>query len=214
MILNRLSFILLTIFIVGCDNEKNSTENEFDTLPTETYEEVSELSGFNLSRDYIYWEVRRSYFTYHYSSENEGEYEYGEDVLHQYDEAAYNNLTPLQLEMLEGVNSVNGFDDDCPPDYCPIFGVALLSNEPVVIASEQSLLEFFGDIDTPAELSRWVWANDYSLKFYEETNYGYRVVADWDNDCGERGQDLIKVFKDGSIEKVEELSIEFYDTCA
>ena len=50
-------FILLSILLLfGCDYGLDSKKSE--NLPSETYEELPSFSSFNLSDEYIYWEIR------------------------------------------------------------------------------------------------------------------------------------------------------------
>lgn len=195
--------IFLSILLLGCGSD--DTSEPTDNLPSEEHEESVTLSSFNLSDEYIYWEIRVGNMS-HQEPTNDR-------VIAKYDEEIYSNLTPTEISLLESIDSVTGFDAQCAPSYCPVFGVALFSNSAVAIESKQDLLRFFGDIDTVAELSRWISSNNYSLQKYEVTDYGYRVIASWDNNCGTRGEDLIKVFKDGTIEKIKELSSESYNGC-
>jgi hypothetical protein len=197
-------FILLSIFLLfGCDYGLDSKKNE--NLPSEVYEELPSFSSFNLSDEYIYWEIRVGNMSHQDSTDDE--------VVVRYDEDIFLNLSPVQKSQLASTDSITGFDAWCAPSFCPVFGVALLPNEAIVIESRQDLLSFFGIIDTVAELSRWISTNNYGLRKYEITDYGYRVVASWDNDCGTRGEDLIKIFHDGTIEKIRELSSESYNGC-
>jgi hypothetical protein len=198
------SAICLSILVLlGCDYEFDSKKSE--NLPSEVYEELPSFSSFNLSDEYIYWEIRVGNMPHQDSTDDE--------VIVKYDEDIYLNLTPVEKSQLDSIDSVTGFDAWCAPSYCPVFGVALLPNEAIAIESSQDLLIFFGTIDTLAELSRWISTNNYGLRKYEITDYGFRVIASWDNDCGARGEDLIKVFHDGTIEKIRELSSESYNGC-
>jgi hypothetical protein len=196
--------ILLPILLLfGCNYGSDSKKSE--SLPTEVNEEIPSFSSFNLSDEYIYWEIRVGNMPHQDST--------GDEVIVKYDENIFLNLTSVEKSQLASIDSVTGFDAWCAPSYCPVFGVALLSNEAIAIESRQDLLAFFGAIDTVAELSRWISTNNYGLRKYEITDYGFRVIASWDNDCGTRGEDLIKVFRDGTIEKIRELSSESYNGC-
>lgn len=170
------------------------------------------LASFNLNDDYFYWEVRIG------SLLSQGGTQYAVRIRIRirirYDEAIYNGLSREELSRLESVSSNSGFAYQCLPDACPHYGVALLDSRTVAIESRADLINFFDVIDTPAELHWWMFANDYSLKRYDFAEHGFNAIVAWDDACGTRGEDLIKVFENGDIEKVKELSREGYLGCA
>jgi len=190
--------LLLSLFLSGCGTEEQR-------LPSDEYKEEVTLSSFSLNDNYIYWEIRVGNMFHQEEDEDE--------VILRYDDEVLSELTPAQIKLLENADTNNGFDAYCAPGYCPVYGVALLVDSVFIIESRQDLLTFFGSIDTLAELSRWLDTNGYSLRKYENIASGYRVIAAWDNDCGTRGEDLVEVLLDGTINKIKELSSEEYNGC-
>lgn len=187
--------LISCLFFTGCGSEDENSlpATEYDLRPT--------LTDFNLSDEYRYWEIRR------------GEFEGPDSKIAQYNEDIYSALSESQQSQLDDVSSDTGFDAYCQPNYCPVYAVALISDSIMLIDSIEDLKAFFGTIDTPAELHRWLQSYEYRLKKYDETEYGYRVLASWDNLCGRKGQDVIDVYSDGSIVFIKEVSSEEYLGC-
>ncbi|MGJ8678955.1 hypothetical protein [Paraglaciecola sp.] len=192
-----LNLVLVTLLLAGCEDK--------DNLPLTKYELSPKFSDFNLSEDYIYWEVRRGNMAGQDASED--------TVQIRYDDDMYINLSEYQLELLTNSDTNNGFKGECLPSYCPIYGVGLLVDSVFVIESKDDLLTFLGSIDTPAELALWSSAQGYELLKYDITEYGYRALVSWDNNCGKKGKDLVDVYSDGTISLVKEISSEDTNYC-
>ena len=202
--MKRIIFVLISIVLHGCGgDEVMQLEHNF----AETYQ----LSDFNLPENYDYWEIRQTWP----SLEEEEPY----DVITQYDENAYNNLDATQKQLLEDVTSQNGFAAYCFPGYCPYYAVAIEGYNVTIVETRSQLLDFFGAIDTEAELAVFM---DYDQSYrpiteplsYRPTDYGYMVVLAWDTTCGLRGKDLVKVHRDGTVQKIRQLSKTEYNGCA
>jgi len=195
--------ILLSIYISACNSDVQ------ESLPNNAFPEIIRFSDFNLNDEYIYWEVRRG---------NLPDEEYFEDdVIARFDESILPTLTETQRDLLSSADTNNGFDVQCRPFYCPIYGVALLDDSTFIIESQSDMIYFFDGIDTTAELSSWLSISSSlgttSAKYYEKNESGYRVILDYDNLCGTKGTNLIQVYTDGTVELIKELSKKTYDGC-
>ena len=203
MMIKHIIVILLTISISACNSD-----NE-ESLPNNEFPEITVFSDFSLNDEYIYWEVRRG---------NLPDEEYFEDaVIARFDESILTTLTETQRDLLSSADTNNGFDVQCRPAFCPIYGVALLNDSVFIIESQSDMIYFFDGIDTTAELSSWLSISsslgDTSPKYYEKNESGYRVILDYDDLCGTKGTNLIQVYTDGTVELIKELSTETYDGC-
>ena len=196
-------FAVFFIMISGCGgDEVRHLENDF----SDSYQ----LSDFNLSANYDYWEIRRTW-------DYEDEIQY--DVIARYDESAYKNLDATQIQLLEDATSQSGFAGYCFPAYCPYYAVAIEGYSVSIIDTRSLLVDLFGSIDTEAELFVLL---DYDQSYrpttkalsYSPTDGGYLVVLAWDTTCQLRGKDLVKVYTDGTVEKIRELSKTKYSGCA
>ena len=178
-------------------------ENEFQL--------AYQLSEFNLSKTYRYWEIRRGSVEFEESDEYE--------VIVQFDATAYNGLVDDIKSVLSDAQSQNGFFAQCLPSYCPIYGAAISDQNDVELIDSNTLLKaFFGDIDTEAEL--FIWVKYSRLSFYNEPlsyeayEQGYKVVVEWDTLCQRKGSSLIYVDQNGDITELKQLTEEHYDSCA
>lgn len=192
-----LALTILSLLCLGCSDS--------DDLPKQAFADEYQLVDFNLSDSYIYWEKRRGNL---YGQEGQAD-----EVLIQYDAEIYTDLSTEQIALLDMADTNNGYDAQCLPDYCPLYGVALLQDSIFVIESMTDLVDFFGDIDTEAELYHLL-AVDYSVpETFEENDEGYRVVIAWNNLCGLKGTNLIQVYPDGTQVLIKELTTEETNTC-
>lgn len=192
-----LALTILSLLCLGCSDS--------DDLPKQAFADEYQLVDFNLSDSYIYWEKRRGNL---YGQEGQAD-----EVLIQYDAEIYTDLSTEQIALLDMADTNNGYDAQCLPDYCPLYGVALLQDSIFVIESMTDLVDFFGDIDTEAELYHLL-AVDYSVpETFEENDEGYRVVIAWNNLCGLKGTNLIQVYPDGTQALIKELTTEETNTC-
>ncbi|WP_300426627.1 hypothetical protein [uncultured Thalassolituus sp.] len=206
----KLSFLLLLSLIVsGCGGDKSD-----GSLPDMEFGGKSNyvLSDFDLNNEVRYWEIRMGPLPQSEWRDEIG-YLYEYDVLYQFDETGLASLSEQEVQNLNDVDSQYGFSSECLPDYCPIYGVSVQGGSVVVIASDQELLDFFGTINTHAELDVWLWAKSYQARYYQEVEGGYMVVVAWDNLCGTSGEDLIFVDHNGVITKQREISRESYSGC-
>jgi hypothetical protein len=198
-----LRLVFFALLISGCDDDKERSKN----LPSNEFGVISEysVSDFSLNENYEYWEIRRG---------NTGsEPSTPDEVLMSFDEDALVTLSEAQRLNLENADSDIGFSAQCLPGYCPIYGVTIFEDSTTLLTSKGELSDFWGEIDTIAELHVWLWANDYGSKYYEIVDSGYMVVVSWDSLCGTRGEDLIFVDYSGNITKQEEISTETYQWC-
>ena len=134
-------------------------------------------------------------------------------MLRKFDNSRYEQLSTEQLSRLNSINVDNGYDTKCGADYCPIYGVAVLSDSFFTIESETDLITFFDEIDTEAELYVYLSKSGSQAKTYEKNGLGYKVLISWDNNCGTRGENLVQVFTDGTVEVIQELSVSEYNGC-
>ncbi|MEP0354732.1 MAG: hypothetical protein ABJH06_05570 [Paraglaciecola sp.] len=192
-----LTLTILSLLCLSCSDSED--------LPTQAFADEYQLADFNLSDSYIYWEKRRGNLY--------GQEEQADEVLIQFDAEIYTDLSTEQVALLDTADTNNGYDAQCLPEYCPIYGVALLNDSSFVIESMTDLVDFFGDIDTEAELYHLVSVDSSVAKSYEKNEDGYRVVVEWNNLCGLKGTNLIQVFTDGSQELIKELTTEETGTC-
>ncbi|MEP1384373.1 MAG: hypothetical protein ABJK64_11375 [Paraglaciecola sp.] len=192
-----LTLTILSLLCLSCSDSED--------LPKQAFADEYQLADFNLSDSYIYWEKRRGNLY--------GQDEQADEVLIQFDAEIYTDLSTEQVALLDTADTNNGYDAQCLPEYCPIYGVALLNDSSFVIESMTDLVDFFGDIDTEAELYHLVSVDSSVAKSYEKNEDGYRVVVEWNNLCGLKGTNLIQVFTDGSQELIKELTTEETGTC-
>jgi hypothetical protein len=168
------------------------------------------LSDFHLCDEYNYWEIRRGALPQQDVTDDE--------VIAKYDDISFNNLDSTQVQIVTDAVSQGGFAVQCLPSFCPIYAVALRDYNVTIIDSRSGLIDFFGEIDTEAELSVLLnYDQSYQLRtqpeLYEQTADGFLVVLKWDTLCQLRGKDLVKVYKDGEIKKIREISRESYNFC-
>jgi len=190
---------LLSITLLGCQSDGD------DALPNTQFASSYQLSDFNLNDSYNYWEVRRGNMQH--------QAEEADEVMVRFNDEIHASLTTEQRELLANADTNNGYDAQCLPSYCPIYGVALLNDNAVVIESKSDLLEFFGDIDTEAELAHLLSIGYSTPKFFQKNDLGYKAILGWDSLCGQRGENLIQVDFDGTITIIKELSTEEYNSC-
>lgn len=201
--------LLLSLIVSSCGGDESN-----GSLPDKDFGGKSNyvLSDFDPNDEIKYWEIRRGPLPQSEWRDEIG-YLYEYDVLYQFDETRLESLSDAEVQNLNDADSQYGFSSQCLPDYCPIYGVSVQRSSVVIIASDQELLDFFGTINTLAELDIWLWANSYQARHYQEVESGYLVVVAWDNLCGTSGEDLIFVDHNGVITKQREISRESYSGC-
>ncbi|MGF1732192.1 hypothetical protein [Photobacterium kasasachensis] len=198
--MRKISLIsLLCLGLFGCNGDNG------DELPSTEFSGSYKLSDFTLNENYAYWEVRQGNMSHQESSED--------IVLNKFDDDIYSNLSTEQVNLLAEADTNYGFDSRCAPMYCPIYGVAILGTQVTLIESNTDLISFFGEVDTEAELSYLLSVGYANAKYYEKNEIGYKVIIEWDNLCGTRGENLIQVHKNGTVELLKELSTEEYQGC-
>lgn len=190
--------LAITLVLVACNSSEQTQ------LPVQPFADKYSLADFTLNDDYHYWEIRQGNTSYQKS---------GYTVLQKFETNKHSTLTVDQIATLEKINVDNGYDSTCRPDYCPIYGVAVLSDSFFTIESESDLITFFDEIDTEAELFVYLSKAGSIAKSYEKNGLGYKVLVSWDNFCGTRGENLVQVFTDGTVEVIQELSVSEYDGC-
>lgn len=198
--------LVSTLLMTACDGD---TEEE--ALPSIEFSKDYVLADFNFDTPVDYWELRRA----NVYGEDAGTF----DVLVQYDIEANTQLDDTQLQLLSEYTSLTGLKSFCLPANCPVYGAVVSGSTVYGVTNIAEMIELFGRIDTEAELYLrllYTWDYDFlSIKAvaYRPTESGYLVVLDWDNLCGLRGQDLVKVYYDGVIEKIREISSEETGYC-
>jgi len=213
---SKFYLILLASFLLACSDDSPETEalpevslaevsSETELLPNEPFMNRTDyvLSDFSLSGNYVYWEIRRGSL----SSEEKDE------TLYSYDSETYSTLDETNLNNLSQADSEYGFAAQCLPGYCPVYGVTILDGNTNTLTSKSELLEFFGKVDTEAELNLWLWANDYYVDLFSKDESGYYVIVSWDSLCGRRGKDLVFVDENGVITEQRTISTEEYHGC-
>ncbi len=186
------------MFLFACNHTQQAN------LPSTKFSEEYTLSDFNLNDDYSYWEIRQG--NNHYQDEEH-------TVLQKFDEEKHAQLSSKQKYQLNALNIDYGFDSKCLPDYCPVYGAALLNDSIFTVQSKSELLTFFQHIDTEAEVYIYLSTQGSTAKAYEKNALGYKVLLAWDNSCGSRGENLVQVYSDGTVEVIQELSTTEYDGC-
>ena len=205
----RLTIGLCSLIVVlgtGCSSD-GSNRSE-DSLPSTPFSETYELEDLNPAGEVEYWEVRQGPHV-------------GEDLSQFNVRERYGNrdsLDDAQRELLQSSTSQTGFAVGCLPGHCPIYAAAITGYDVRTLDSQESLAEFFGGIDTEAELFIYLsYISSYALSThpltYEKVDEGFLVVLQWDSLCLNRGRDLVKVYPDGTVEKIHELDRETYDVC-
>lgn len=176
-------------------------------VPINSFSGLSEYTqnNFDLGETSEYWEVRRG---------DDGGSGDLSAVLYQSDTDAYELLSAQDLALLEAQSSISGFTYTCLPGSCPIYAVTLDGGSARTISSDAELKLFFADINTEAELYIWLWANNYSAKLFDQLDDGYRVLVEWDDYCGKRGERIVHVGFDGEIIELIDVLTESYDGCA
>ncbi|MDH5547564.1 MAG: hypothetical protein OEZ43_18435 [Gammaproteobacteria bacterium] len=205
----KIKFVVVFFFVavLGCFHSESDTDLPSTSFPQKWTDYA--FSDFSLSDEYVYWETRLGEVIGDESGRNEPDL-----VLGSFDLATFNNLSDVQKLALSNADSEIGFAAQCLPGYCPVYGVAIKGDTAVVISTKEELLAFLGEIDSTAELAVWLWANEYSAKFYKLTDAGYEVIVAWDTHCQLKGEDLVFVDKAGVITKQRMISTESYESCA
>lgn len=191
--------ILLSLFLFACNGESTQAP-----LPAKNFKDQYTLADFKLNDIYQYWEIRKG--NHSYQSQ-------GHEVLYQFDETKYTQLSTQQIERLQTIHTDYGYDSQCQPEYCPIYAVAVQPDNYFVIQSETDLIVFFEEIDTEAEVFYYLSKSGTSPKSFEKNTLGYKVLVAWDNHCGTRGEKLVQVHTDGTVETIKELNESHYDGC-
>jgi hypothetical protein len=197
-IINISVTLTFTLMLVACNSSEEAQ------LPTRSFADSYSLTDFNLNDDYRYWEIRQGNSSYQKA---------GHTVLQKFDTNKHSTLTSDQISRLQKINVDNGYDSTCRPEYCPIYGVAVLSDSFFTIESETDLITFFDEIDTEAELYVYLSKSGSQAKTYEKNGLGYKALVSWDNYCGTRGENLVQVFTDGTVEVIREISVSEYNGC-
>jgi len=190
---------------VSGDHDQDSIGNNVDPdFPRLAYQasENQHLVDFKLSVETQYWEVRNGQDPYVYPNYN---------VIAQYDEEIWQNLNALEQDALQSASANTGFRDMCAlgwiPDGCLRYAVALTSGSIITINTKVALLDFFGEIDTVAELAFWLSQRNEWLRFYRITEFGYQVLAT-ENFCGNITDGVSDVYKDGTVVQLEVVAYE------
>jgi len=179
----------------------------WQALPQNEFSATTNLSDFNLNDSYIYWEIRRGNMSHQDASED--------TVRIQYDAQIYDTLTPEQLTLLSAADTDSGFEYNCQPGICPLYAVALLENTSVIIDSKSEVLNFLGEIDTPAEL-KWllsIGSGARSTTFYETNDLGYLAIHVINDLCGTSTTQLVQVYVSGTVEVIKTLAVEKFEWC-
>lgn len=190
--------------LLAC-NGTEQAELSSTQMPSRSFSDQYSIADFKLNDNYQYWEIRKG--------SDLTQVKTSHTVIYKYDLEKYSTLQPELSTRLNAVQSDYGFDTQCQPKYCPIYAVATLENDIVLIESRDDLLIFFDKIDTEAEVFIYLNNSGTQPKFYEKNNLGYKVLVAWDDLCGTRGENLVQVFTDGTVEVIQELSVSEYDGC-
>ncbi|MCF2947474.1 hypothetical protein L0668_05100 [Paraglaciecola aquimarina] len=196
--------LIISIMLLAC-NGTEQTNSTSVQLPASSFAEQYSMADFKLNDNYQYWEIRKG--------TDLSTAKVGHTVLNKYDPEKFTALQNDLSNRIEAVQSDYGFDSQCLPSYCPIYGVAIRQDDIVVIESQQDLLVFFDYIDTEAEVFVYLNKNGAVPKSYEKNALGYKVLVAWDDLCGTHGEKLVQVFTDGTVEDIKELSETQYDGC-
>src|SRR5690606_37719233 len=81
------------------------------------------------------------------------------------------------------------------------------------ILTDQELANFFGEIDTEAELAYWLWSEDYIPLDYQAEDSGFEVTVETSIVCPQRARLRVFVDANGVITPVENLPPESVETC-
>lgn len=198
---------LLILFSSGCggsDNDNDSGDNEDPQVALDSeFSDIEsyEPSDFTLSNGVIYWEVTVNVTNLSEEPTLEPKY--------RFSEADYASLSEAQKSDLSAAFSNTGFKRyGCEPEHCPVYVLALQAEGDVrIVDSGAELAEFFGPIDTEAELHVYLWAHNYNPQRFEEAPGGYRAIVERLT-CQAVITDLLFVDHDGAITLVQELERE------
>ena len=202
--------VFLCVLIVAC--------KEDDSGPTlaHTFTGNYEIDDYTLSIESQYWEIRigfPEYDEYPHEVSSEAEYE----VIKSVDAETYSTLSTIQLDVLQATTSEHGFYWTCLPEACPVYAVSMDGDYATLIDSDEELLDFFGEIDTEAELYDCLDYSDYktfvSPVSWETDGENYIAIVDWSNGCGLQGTDLIHVSRKGEINKIRTLTESTTEYC-
>ncbi|WP_024460057.1 hypothetical protein [Marinimicrobium sp. LS-A18] len=211
--MTRTLLLAISLSLVACSGDDHpSPENPRQTLsiPETTFSGEYSAEDFDLAQPVDYWEIRLGAIPGLGSDEFER--------LMTFDASTHEALNDTQKAILEETTVLDtGFGAQCRPLYCPVYAVSLTGFDATVIDSDALLLEFFGDIDTEAELFVYL-THTPNLSVltplaFEANDEGYIVHVAWDSQCLVRGENLIQVSPDGTIETLEELSQEETGVC-
>lgn len=212
--MTRTLLIVISLSLVACSGDDQplpESPRQTLSIPETTFSGEYSAEDFDLAQPVDYWEIRLGAIPGLGSDEFER--------LMTFDASSYEALDDTQKSILEETTVLDtGFGAQCRPLYCPVYAVSLTGFDATVIDSDALLLEFFGDIDTEAELLVYLtYAQNYKEQVrplaFEANAEGYRVHVAWDSLCLVRGEDLIQVSPDGTIERLEELSLEETGVC-
>lgn len=236
--MHRLLLVITILFFTGCKsgsnpsiddtNIENNTEEQDLTvengedniddgieIPSNEFKNEYTLADFDLNGKVDYLEIR-----YSITDKDTDSLRYS--VLQSFDQFSFDSLENVQKVIIENASSVSGFTGGGFPTFHPIYGVALTDYSATIMSSWDELLEVFGELDTEAELKIWLdykqdWTIDHGPIFmahrYQEIEDGYLVLFVWKDDCDGRPQEIHKILRDGTLEKIKELNVDIYDGC-
>jgi len=207
------SWFLMVLLLVGCGDSDDDSNGLFSINSTsrETFQPLDQYQyeDFNLTEDVLYWETRIG------PSQLAGVPQVSRhELLFFYAQEALAATFEDRLdELLQNDEPLTGFADKCFPSRCLAYIAGLNPQSNFTILTDQELANFFGEIDTEAELAYWLWSEDYIPLDYQAEDSGFEVTVETSIVCPQRARLRVFVDANGVITPVENLPPESVETC-
>lgn len=204
-------WVLMALLLVGCgDSDEGGLFSGFRSTARANFQPLDQYQydDFNLSEDVLYWETRvgpalaagtpqvfRHQLLFFYAQE---------ELVASFED---------RLDELPQEEPLTGFADNCYPSRCLIYIAGLTPESSFTILTDQELVNFFGDLDTEAELAYWLWSEGYIPRDFMAVDSGFEATVETSILCPQRTR--LRVFVDGNgvITPVENQPEDSVETC-
>src|SRR5690606_22201765 len=210
--MKSIPWLLVVLLLAGCGNSDDDSNGlfSFSSTSREAFLPLDEYQSddFNLTEDALYWETRIG------PALSAGVPQvFRHQLLFFYAQEALVATFDNRSDELVQVEPLTGFADKCFPSRCLAYIAGLNPQRDFTILTDQELANFFGEIDTEAELAYWLWSEDYIPLDYQAEDSGFEVTVETSIVCPQRARLRVFVDANGVITPVENLPPESVETC-
>lgn len=175
--------------------------NDSEDLPKTNFKAIASYNAadFNLSLNVDYWELRQQ--------DRDTDPAISASALVQLDVTDYEALAYSIKAEIDAYRNDVGFGGNCLPTACVLYILYVIDDTLGDVTSKTALVDFFGGIDTEAELAYYLkYAYGYQVISYDEVAGGYNVYYQL-NGCSSKTWHIAFVDTNGvitGIKKVKE----------